>query len=99
MLKFLHISNTLRIFTSEVKQINTMAQSRKIKLTYLWPNEEFKNVYEYADPQGEIVYEGKIQINKITRIKIFPTAREAAKFVDLTLMKAGKDPINIFKRK
>lgn len=68
-------------------------------LKYLWPNEEFKNVYEYADPEGEIVYEAKIQINRVTKLRLFPTAREAAKFIDLALIKAGKDPINVFKRK
>lgn len=76
-----------------------MAQSRKVRLKYLSSNDEFKSVYEYAEPDGTIIYEGKVQINKRIFSKMFPTAREAAIHADKILLQNGKEPINILKRK
>lgn len=78
-----------------------MPKSNKQNLTYLWVNDEFQHVYEYADSDqdGEIVYQANIQINKKAFKKFFPTAREAAKHVDIILLQNGKDPVNVLKRK
>lgn len=78
-----------------------MQSSKNQNLTYLWKNEEFQYVYEYADSDkdGEIVYQANIQINKKAFKRFFPTAREAAKHVDIILLQNGKDPVNVLKRK
>lgn len=76
-----------------------MAQSRKVLLKYIGINQEFKNVYEYSYPDGTLTYEANVQINKKATKKLFATAREAALEVDKILLKNGKDPVNILKRK
>lgn len=78
-----------------------MQSYKKKNLTYLWKNEEFKNVYEYADSDkgGQIVYEARISINKREYAKVFDEPRDAAKHVDIILLQHGKDPVNILKKK
>ena len=75
-----------------------MSQQKK-RLTYLGSNKQFKYVYEYREPNGSITYEGHIQINKKVTKCMFPTAREAAIYVDKILIQNGKDPVNVLKRK
>jgi len=78
-----------------------MQSSKNQNLTYLWKNEEFKNVYEYADSdqEGKIVYQANIQINKKAFKKMFNTAREAAIHIDKILLQHQKEPVNVLKRK
>lgn len=78
-----------------------MRSSKLKNLTYLWVNEEFENVYEYADSDknGEIVYQARISINKKEFKGMYNTAREAAIFVDKILLQHQKEPVNVLKRK
>lgn len=57
-------------------------------------SEKYKNVYLYTKGDQELWLAtlGKKQ-------KYFDTERAAAKFIDLTLIKKGKEPVNILVRK
>lgn len=78
-----------------------MQSSKNQNLTYLWKNEEFKKVYDYADSdqEGRIIYQGRLSINKKVYSKFFDTAREAAIHVDKILLQHQKEPVNVLKRK
>jgi hypothetical protein len=54
----------------------------------------FKYVYSIINRSGVKCYEAKVRINGKDTCYYFETAREAAKKVDLELIKAGKQPIN-----
>lgn len=54
----------------------------------------YKHVSEYKSCNNDIVY--VCFGNKTSK---FSDEREAGRFVDLTLIKQGKEPVNILKRK
>lgn len=57
-------------------------------------NSKFKHVSIYKDFRGEIFY-----VVRGNKANAFKDEREAAKSVDLYLIKQGKEPVNILKRK
>lgn len=54
----------------------------------------YKYVYCIINRSGLKCYEAKVRINGKDTCYYFETAREAAKKVDLELIKAGRKPIN-----
>lgn len=61
---------------------------------------KYKNVQEWkCRKNGTTLYVGTLNINYKYKRKTFYDIREAALFVDKTLINAGKEPVNILKRK
>jgi len=68
----------------------------------LGKSKKYKNVYSYKLGVGKdiVLYQGSVSINGVVQCKLgFTDERECAKWVDLQLIRAGKEPRNIFKRK
>lgn len=65
---------------------------------YVRKSENYKYVYLTRNKKSELQYEAYILSMK-TKRKIFHTEREAALQIDKWLILAGKEPINILKRK
>ena len=73
-----------------------------VYLKHLGKSKTYKNVYKYRQltNSNKILYFGQIKIKGVTQAKYgFIEERECAKWVDIQLMRAGKQPRNIFKSK
>ncbi len=71
-------------------------------IKYLGKSETYKNVYKYRYYQraNRIFYYGQLMVNGQKQKKSgFTNERDAAKWVDLQLIRAGKEPRNVLKRK
>jgi hypothetical protein len=68
-------------------------------------SEKYKHLYKYVDPMGVIYWQAKITITDYSGIKKkgktfnADQEREAAKWIDMRLIEAGKDPVNILTKK
>ena len=62
---------------------------------YLGKSKKYKYVYESKRPCGNTSYQGKVDNYQ----KTFLNEREAALWVDMRLIEASKDPVNILKPK
>ena len=68
-------------------------------------SDKYKNVYKYIDHTGVIYWRAEMQTTdysgKKRKCKIFNAyqEREAAKWIDMRLIEAGKDPVNILTKK
>ena len=60
---------------------------------YLGKSKKYKHIYEYRRPCGNTQYEGKVGTYK----RRFFDERIAAKWVDMRLIEASKQPVNILK--
>ena len=68
---------------------------------YIGKSKEYKHVYVYqSDTIKNTYYKALVSISGLTKRKgDFKTEIEAAKWVDMTLIRNGKEPVNILKRK
>lgn len=69
---------------------------------HLGKSKKYKNVYKYRNytNANEIFWYGEIHINLVGQKKYgFTDERECAKWVDLQLIRAGKPPKNVLKKK
>jgi hypothetical protein len=68
-------------------------------------SEKYKHLYKYVDPMGVIYWQAKITITDYSGIKKkgktfnADQEREAEKWIDMRLIEAGKDPVNILTKK
>ena len=64
------------------------------------PKSKYKGVYPYFNNGGkQLFFQSKISINGKIKSKGHKTEIEAAKHYDLMLIEAGREPVNILKRK
>lgn len=54
----------------------------------------YKYVYAIINRSGNKKYEAKVKVGNTTNSSYYDTPREAAKKVDLELLKQGKKPVN-----
>lgn len=71
-------------------------------LKYLGKHDTYKYVYEYQCRKTHKIYWGMVMKSRkkgrySSVSKVYETARECAKKVDLYLINKGKEPINILK--
>lgn len=64
------------------------------RFKYIGKSDKYKYVYISKSFDG-IMYTGKVGKKK----RMFKDEREAARWVDLALIDAGKEPVNVLKRK
>jgi hypothetical protein len=68
-------------------------------------SDKYKNVYKFIDHRGVIYWNAMITITDYSGIKKkckpfnADQEREAAKWIDMRLIEAGKDPVNILTKK
>lgn len=62
-------------------------------LKYIGKSHNYKHVYEYKEMNGTTVWATRLGKQR----KNFTDEREAAKWVDLQLIRLGKDPVNVLK--
>lgn len=73
-----------------------------VRHTYIGKSKKYKNVYScyYIASKNRIGFYGQVAINGRLRTKhCFWEERDAAKWVDLQLIREGKEPRNILKKK
>lgn len=56
----------------------------------------YKHVYEYR-AGFQTFFEANLEINGENVVKTFDNLKDAAKYVDLQLIKEGKNPVNLLK--
>lgn len=66
---------------------------------YIKKSEKFEGVYLYSGGSQELYYMAQISVNGHKLQKHFNTEIEAAKSVDMFLIKNNKQPKNILKKK
>ena len=77
----------------------------KKSLKHQGKSEKYKHVYKKIDPKGIIYWNANITITDFSgrkaKAKFFNAdqEREAAKWIDMRLIEAGKDPVNILTKK
>ena len=76
------------------REVNTTNQRKR----YLGISDLYKHVYKHQRKKS-LVFRAELSINGKMRRKEHDDEREAAKWVDMQLISAGKEPVNILKRK
>ena len=66
---------------------------------YKRKSDKYKGVYILASKRlGEDSFRGQVMINGTIRSKSLSTEYEAARWVDLQLIRDGQEPINVLKK-
>ncbi len=71
-------------------------------MKYLGKSDKYKYVYKYRQntDSNKRLYFGRLTIDSLDKKKTgFSNERECAKWVDLQLIRADREPVNILKRK
>jgi len=63
------------------------------------PKSKYKGVYVSFANGKTPVYQAQLTVKGVTRSKTVLKEREAAKHYDLMLIEAGREPVNVLKRK
>jgi hypothetical protein len=59
------------------------------------PHHKYKYVYVYKrNDSGKVMFAAKLNRQDLKAAHWFENDREAAKYIDLMLLKAGKEPVN-----